>query len=82
MSRTPGLSIHLVTPRTDPLQPGLSELYARIKATRPRQRETRHLLASDLQVMSPHWHHALKTMSGMGCIEWRVSHDLADLPAR
>jgi hypothetical protein len=77
-----GLTVHLVTPRTDPLQPGLSELYARIKATKPKRKETRHLMESDLQLMSRAWSHGLRTMAAMGCIEWRVSHDLADLPPR
>ena len=75
-----GLTIHLVTPRVDPKQPGLTELYNLIRKFPPQRRETRHLLEQQLVLMSLNWRHGLKTLNAMGCLEWRVSNSTADLP--
>lgn len=73
---------HLVTIRVPPNDLGLFHLYHQIKIIEPQNKETRHLETEALQLMHRHWSKALREMHRQGCIEWRVSQRLEDLPVR
>ena len=75
-------TVHIITPRHDPMTVGLSEFYARIAMMDPQREQSRHLLEDDLLLMHRSWQQALSTMKSMGCIDWRVSHSPSDLPVR
>lgn len=77
-----GFTVHILIPRCDPDQQGLTDLYRRIVDHEPEHGASRHLMEDDLQYMHHQWRKALRVMSKMGCVEWTQSHDAADLPSR
>jgi hypothetical protein len=78
MSDLRGLTVHIVIPRADPLVPGLSEFYAKIKQHPAKHKESRHLLPQELSLMHRSWRNALYSMAKIGCVEWIVSHRAED----
>ena len=77
---TEGFRVNLIIPRVPPLQSGLSVLYDGIVKRAPQTGETRHMLDDDLERIHPHWFSTLTILRKMGCVEWRMSSEVKDLP--
>ena len=82
MKDTPRL--HIITPRGRPNYPGLDVLYDGIMAIPPEpgRGKDRVLFYDDLHRLHQHWQQAMKMLERMGCVEWTISRESSDLPAR
>jgi len=78
---TQGFRVHILTPRHRPDAVGLDVLYDGIIATPPERGQARHMMDDELHLIHRSWYKALRMMQRMGCIEWKVSVEVTDLPA-